>query len=307
MNFVSKGGSALRAGLVFLALTGLARAEDATNLLHIGQGAIALPDPGEDQRHWSGWTINLIDGSHAYGWVSAPETAYPHTIRLELAGVGRLSALVFDTRFEAVEREDGSRASEPVGAPVRHVEVWGAAASEEGPYGKILDAEIPADQRTRLSLPKPVDARWLKLVIRDNWAGGGQSRLSEVEAIGTFVKRVTAPDQPISAYYTHEYGGIALTRKGPFVTGCYNDGAGLLSGLLIGRVMRLAWAEPGERHIGMATLVAAHGDVYGFWFRDGDRMGSPWNSHRVSRLEDADLGKCRAVLLGRGGDKGLGK
>ncbi|HRE35340.1 MAG TPA: hypothetical protein PK217_09775 [Sphingopyxis terrae] len=47
---------------------------------------------------------------------------------------------------------------------------------------------------------------------------------------------------------------------------------------------------------GAATLVAANGKLYGFWYRPEDKMGSPWNAVREGGLAGADLGKCRAVL-----------
>ena len=37
------------------------------NILHISWGGIAEADAGEAARHWSTWTINLVDGGAAYG------------------------------------------------------------------------------------------------------------------------------------------------------------------------------------------------------------------------------------------------
>ena len=147
-----------------------------------------------------------------------------------------------------------------------------------------------------VKLPKPATARWLRLRVDSNWAGSGQTRLSDLAILGTLDQRGGAAIADASGVYAHEYGPILLRQKGNEVFGCYNDGLGTLRGTVFGRIMRLAWYSKAEGSIGAATLVAANGKLYGFWYRPEDRMGSPWNAVREGGLDGADLGKCRAAL-----------
>lgn len=147
-----------------------------------------------------------------------------------------------------------------------------------------------------VKLPKEAAARWLRLRVDSNWAGSGQTRLADLAVIGTLEQRGAAAIADASGLYSHEYGPILLRQKGNEVFGCYNDGLGTLRGTMFGRIMRLAWFSQQEGSIGAATLVAANGKLYGFWYRPEDKMGSPWNAAREGGLDAADLGKCRAAL-----------
>ena len=121
-----------------LCLPALARAQpETTNLLHITRGGVALADPGEGARHWSTWTINLVDGSNGYGWVSNDALQFPHDIRLEVAGIATISAVALDTRFDAVVREDGSASAAAQGSPVRAFENLG---QRQGPRRPLHQA-----------------------------------------------------------------------------------------------------------------------------------------------------------------------
>lgn len=274
---------------------GVVKAEP-TNILHITRGGIALADAGEDKRHWSEFTINLVDGSQNYGWTSEKDVTFPHTLNFELAGSGRISGIALDSTFAPVVREDGSASSKADGSAVRKFSILGSTKSPGGPYFKIFDGEAGKNQKTIFSLKSPVSARWIKLVINDNWNGGGQTRLSELELYGELDARGAGSSGDVSGLYSHEYGPIALKQDGSHVHGCYNDGDGEMEGVILGRTMRLGWYMAGEKSIGAATLVAANNQLYGFWYRDGDRMGSPWNATRVSGLDKADLGGCKKMV-----------
>lgn len=268
------------------------------NILHISWGGIAEADAGEAKRHWSTWAINLVDGGAAYGWLSDKGVPLPHALNFELAGNGKIAAIALDNRFEPVVREDGSMSQTAEGSPVRRFALLGSAKGPEGPYQTLVEGEAKADAQTVVKLPKEASARWLRLRIDSNWAGKGQTRLSDLAVIGTLEQRGAAAvaDAEASGIYSHEYGPILLRQKGHEVFGCYNDGLGSLRGTVFGRIMRLAWFSKEEGSIGSATLVAANGKLYGFWYRPEDRMGSPWNAVRESGLDGADLGKCRAAL-----------
>lgn len=271
-------------------------APEANNMLHITRGGIALPDTGEAERHWSEFTINLVDGSQGYGWTSEKAISFPHELKFELAGPGKISGLALDSTFAPVAREDGSASVSAEGSPVRRFTVLGATQSPDGPYFNLFEGEAAKDKKTSFKLDKPVSARWIKLVVNSNWNGAGLTRLSEFEVHGDLKQRGAGGVSDVSGYYTHEYGPIVLRQDGDRVYGCYNNGSGRIEGVILGRTMRLGWLESEQKSVGAATLVAAKDQLYGFWYRDGDRMGSPWNATKVSDLAKADLGTCRDKL-----------
>ncbi|WP_374524527.1 hypothetical protein [Sphingopyxis sp.] len=266
------------------------------NILHISWGGIAEADAGEAKRHWSTWTINLVDGGPAYGWLSDKSVTLPHALNFELAGNGKIDAVTLDNRFEPVVREDGSMSQTAEGSPVRRFVLLGSTKGPEGPYETLVEGEAKADAQTVVKLPKQATARWLRLRIDSNWAGKGQTRLSDLAVLGTLEQRGATAAADVSGLYSHEYGPILLRQQGSEIFGCYNNGLGTLRGTVFGRIMRLAWFSKGEGSIGSATLVAANGKLYGFWYRPEDKMGSPWNAVREGGLGAADLGKCRAAL-----------
>lgn len=265
------------------------------NILHITWGGIAEADTGEAKRHWSTWAINLVDGGPAYGWLSDKDVALPHALNFELAGNGKITAVALDNRFEPVVREDGSMSQTAEGSPVRRFALLGSTKGPEGPFETLVEGEAEADAQTVVQLPETT-ARWLRLRIDSNWAGSGQTRLSDLTILGTLEQRGAAAVADASGVYSHEYGPILLRQQGNEVFGCYNDGLGTLRGTVFGRIMRLAWFSKEEGSIGMATLVPANGRLYGFWYRPEDKMGSPWNATKESGLDGIDLGKCRAAL-----------
>jgi len=271
------------------------KAEPA-NILHISRGGIAYPDGDEVKRHWSNYTINLIDGSQAYGWTSEDKAALPHDLFFELAGNGRITGFALDSTFAPVRREDGRASNSPSGSPVRHFALWGSTVSRNGPWTKLYQGEAKADQRTAFTLDRPAEARWLKLTVNDSWAGGAPVRLSEFEVMGELAAKDGGAVPDVTGYYMHEYGPIVLRQDGHLIHGCYNNGDGQLEGMILGRVMRLAWYMPKEKSIGMATLVADGNQLYGFWYRDQDRMGSPWNAVKVPDSDKSDRGPCGSLL-----------
>lgn len=293
------------AGAMLLAGCSNSPAEKATekpaepagdNILHISWGGTAEADAGEAKRHWSTWAINLVDGGAAYGWLSDKGVTLPQALNFELAGNGKIAAVALDNRFEPVVREDESMSQTAEGSPVRRFAVLGSTKGPEGPFETLVEGEAKADVQTVVKLPKDVSARWLRLRIDSNWAGSGQTRLSDLAVLGTLEQRGAAATVDASGVYSHEYGPILLRQKGNEVFGCYNDGLGTLRGTVFGRIMRLAWYSKEEGSIGAATLVAANGKLYGFWYRPEDRMGSPWNAVREGGLDGTDLSKCRAAL-----------
>ena len=266
------------------------------NILHISWGGIAEADAGEAKRHWSTWAINLVDGGAAYGWLSDKGVTLPHALNFELAGNGKVTAVALDNRFEPVVREDGSMSQTAEGSPVRRFALLGSTKGPEGPFETLVEGEAKADAQTVVKLPKEASARWLRLRIDSNWAGSGQTRLSDLAVLGTLDQRGAAAVTDASGIYAHEYGPIALRQQGSEIFGCYNDGLGTLRGTVFGRIMRLAWFSKEEGSIGAATLVAANSKLYGFWYRPEDKMGSPWNAVREGGLDGTDLSKCRAAL-----------
>ena len=266
------------------------------NILHISWGGIAEADAGEDKRHWSTWAINLVDGTPAYGWMSDKAVTLPHELKFELAGSGKVRAVALDSRFEPVVREDGSMSQSAEGSPVRRFALLGSTAGPDGPFETLAEGEAKADAVTRVELPKETQARWLRLRIDSNWKGSGPTRLSDLAVLGELDQRGAGGSDDVGGVYAHEYGPITLRQKGNEVWGCYNNGLGTLRGTAFGRIMRLAWFSKEEGSIGAATLVAASGKLYGFWYRPEDKMGSPWNAVREKTLDGFDPGPCRAAL-----------
>ena len=296
--------SASAIALIFLASCGKVEKEkaaqtpapaDENNILHISWGGIATPDSGEEKRHWSNWTINLLDGSTAYGWTSDKNITFPHDLQFELAGIGKIKGFVVDTRFTPVLREDGSSSQSAEGSPVRKFAILGSTAGADGPYTTIFQGEAKPDTRNEFTPPKEISTRWIKLQIDSNWEGKGAARLAEFEALGTLEQRGVTDTADASGVYSHEYGPIAIRQKGNEIFGCYNNGMGTLRGTIYGRIMRLAWFSSQEKSIGAATLVPAHDRLYGFWYRYSDKMGSPWNASKIGGLEKADPA-CRKAL-----------
>lgn len=273
-----------------------APAPEGDNILHISWGGIAEADAGEAKRHWSTWAINLVDGGPAYGWLSETDAAFPHTLKFELAGTGKVRAVALDNRFEPVVREDGSMSQTAEGSPVRRFALLGSTVGPDGPFETLVKGEAKADAQTLIPLPKDAAARWLQLRIDSNWKGSGATRLSDLAVYGELDQRGAAGEGDVSGVYAHEYGPIALRRSGQDILGCYNNGLGTLRGTAFGRILRLAWFSKEEGSIGSATLVAANGKLYGFWYRPEDKMGSPWNAVKEQTLDSADLGACRAAL-----------
>lgn len=272
------------------------KALEGHDILHITWGGIAMADAGEEKRHWSTWTINLIDGSAAYGWQSDEAISFPHTLDFELAGAGKIRGVVLDSRFEPVIREDGSSSQSAKGSAVRRFALLGSTKGPDGPFEELIAGEAQKDVRSEFPLPKESVARWLRLRVDSNWAGSGATRLSELAVIGELDDRGSAVTADVSGVYSHEYGPIMLRQTGNEIRGCYSNGLGTLRGTIFGRVMRLAWFSAAERSIGAATLVAANGKLYGFWYQPEDKMGSPWNATRTQGLDGTDPGPCRAAL-----------
>jgi hypothetical protein len=274
-----------------------ARAEGApTNLLYIGEGGIALADGNEQGRDWRNFSINLVDGSNQYGWTSAPGTRFPHTLVFELERRSVIHRVALDSSFAPVVGYDGRRSEPPAGGPARRFRLWGVGPAGAGLAGAaqpvlLLEGELPRSSRAEYALAAPATVEALRLEILDNWGDEARTHLAEFEAIGSKVEGAPVNASGIDGLYAHEYGPIALRRDGDKVSGCYLNGAGALEGLVSGRVMRLAFLEPANGRMGAVTFVAAHDQLYGFWFNPLDAMGSPWNAPKVAGLV-GDLGKC---------------
>ena len=267
-----------------------------TNILHISWGGIAEADFNEAERHWSSWTIHLIDGKTSYGWTSAETIKFPHELHFELAGSATIDNIVLDNRFEPVIREDGTFSQEPTGSSVKEFELLGSLEGKHGSYFSIAKGQADKDQRSAIALSEPVQARWLKLVIKSNWGGGGVTRLAELEINGELDERGAAAVDDVSGVYDHEYGGIILRQDGHEVYGCYGDGYGQMRGQIFGRIIRLSWFSQIDQNIGSATFSATDKKIYGFWYGQNNIMGSPWNSEKLSSLDGVDLGGCQKAI-----------
>lgn len=155
----------------------------------------------------------------------------------------------------------------------------------------LLEGELPRSSRKEFDLGAAATVQALKLEVLSNWGDLPQTHLSEFEAVGAQAAGAQANPSAIDGLYAHEYGPIVLRRDGNKVTGCYINGTGVLNGLIDGRVIRLGYLETASHRLGSVVWVAAHDQLFGFWFGPLDTMGSPWNAPKVSDLT-GDLGGC---------------
>lgn len=273
-----------------------AEAEFETNILDLTWGGIAMSDGNDAAQPWSKWSINLVDGTAAYGWSSSEDIKFPHELNFELAGSGTITSFVVDARLKKILRQDGTHSQEGDGSSVRNFELQGSLEGPDGPFFTIVQGEADKDQYNRYVLEQPIQARWLKLVIKSNWNGGGLTRLSELEAYGELDERGAAGVDDVSGVYAQEYGNIILRQDGHEIFGCYGGGYGQLRGQIYGRMMRLSWFSQFDENIGNATFAATDNKIYGYWYGQNNITGTSWNSEKIGELGDTPLGDCQLAI-----------
>lgn len=292
-NHCSKILAVLSTCCLFAIPTQVAAQGGSSNLLHIAEGTIALPDGDEIDTQWRGFTINLLDGSDNYGWVSREGIAAPHRIDFELAQLSLIEAVALSSTFEAITAYDGELVQSGAGVgPARRFRILYSSSLEGDDFQILLEDELAPSSDMKFEFASAATVRRLRLELLSNWDDMPRTRLSEIRAFGTRLELDAGPDFDINGIYEHNYGPIVLRRNGNLVEGCYLDGRGLLNGVMNGRVLRLAYLEREDSRMGTALFVAAHEKLFGFWFGSRNEMGSPWNAPKIGSLA-ADLGGCK--------------
>lgn len=266
--------AAALAVLAAIALPGPARAQEAGadgDLLDLASGSLVLEYSGQYDETWA--AMMLIDATTEYGWASPENDPYPHHFVLELPRRHRLDTLTLSNRGA----EDGSYP----GISARHVEVLASVEGPDGPWREVATVEVPQGDRARAALPAGTEARWLKLVVRDNWGHDSYTELMEVGAAG---EPVGEPPEtpPLEGVYDTNYDLLEIHRAGTRIAGCYEWNEGHLNGSTDGRVARFQWVENEGRQSGTAIMVLASDGSYlnGYWYEHGDYQGL-WYGRRA--------------------------
>jgi outer membrane protein OmpA-like peptidoglycan-associated protein len=158
-------------------------------------------------------------------------------------------------------------------------------------------------------MPLPnVEARWLRLVVADNWGNADYTEFMDVEAYGTAVG--PAPRQTsVTGIYDSNYGTLRLVQEGSTVRGCYRGNAGTVQGATDGRMINVEW-RGNAGTFGSAVMVLTssgdflngvwyeRGSVQGIWFGKRVTQGQPCTTPGSSTLASELRATGRAVLYG---------
>lgn len=248
---------------------------DDGDLLDLASGTLVLDYTAQYDEEWA--AMMLIDATAEHGWASPENDPHPHHFVLELPRRHRLDTLTLSNRGA----EEGSYP----GISARHVEVHASVEGPDGPWREVTTVEVPRGDRTWTALPSGTEARWLKLVVRDNWGHESYTELMEVGAAGEPVgEPPEAP--PLEGVYHTNYDLLEIHRAGTRIAGCYEWNEGRLDGNTDGRVARFQWVENEGRNTGTAIMVLASDGDYlnGYWYEHGDYQGL-WYGRRVEGEE----------------------
>lgn len=234
------------------------------DLLDLAAGTLVLSYSGQYSQEWG--SMQLLDGTTSYGWSSPTGEPFPHQFVLELPRRYRLERLVLSNQ--------GAQESGYPGISARNVDVSVAVAAPDGPFEQVKTVEVPPGGRAETTLPEGTEARWLKLVIRDNWGHEEYTELMELEGYGEPAgERLDLP--PVTGVYDTNYGLLKIVRDGSRVAGCYDWGDGQIEGSTDGRVVRFEWIQADGEERGTALMVLASDGRYlnGFWYEYGNWQG----------------------------------
>lgn len=135
-------------------------------------GATVISTSSQYDDSWSGNL--LLDKTTEKGWCSAADSAFPHTIVIELKDIDRIKKFVIDNR--------GAQESGYPGISARRFELYASPLSKSYGHMLVLTGEAAQGARREFSLDTPVNARWLKLVILSNWGNASYTEIMELEA-----------------------------------------------------------------------------------------------------------------------------
>jgi outer membrane protein OmpA-like peptidoglycan-associated protein len=267
--------SIVLAGIIHSSLATSQEARLQDNRLAFSQGTVLLDYTSQygnrDSNQWL--ALGLIDGTPEMGWCSEKGAPFPHQFLFELNRNYVITNFGFDNR-KTQER------SYP-GISAKTVEVHASTVSREGPFDKILSTQIKPSKETYVPLSKPAQARWLKLVIRDNTGNSDYTELMEFIAYGEPTGE--APEtQPIGGTYRTNWNDFYLQGNTTSIRGCYDYFEGEFDGNKENHHLNIAWRQTnGEGKAAMAiTQDGAH--FNGFWYAGG-RLKGTWEGERKAQ------------------------
>jgi outer membrane protein OmpA-like peptidoglycan-associated protein len=249
-----------------------------------------------------GWEpLLVIDSNAQTGWSSPNKQTGGNIFVIELARVYNLQSIALDN--------SNSQESQHPGISARAVEVWVSITSPSSGFSKVATLEAPKGARKEFPI-KAIEAKWVKLVITNNWGDPEYTELMEIEGYGDPAGPPPQSLPPINGVFQTNYGPMRLVQQGTSVSGCYYAGDGILQGATDGRVVNLAWRQGKDKsRSGSAVMVLnAAGDyLNGVWYEGGREKGT-WAGARKANAPNpctgsdslaADLQQSgRAVVYG---------
>ncbi len=259
-----------------LAVTFSASAQKRIDILNMSAGTVVLSYSGEYSD--SGWTaMNVFDGNPMTGWSSPSGKPNGNYFLVELPQAYRLSSMVLDN---ANAQESGYP-----GISSRSVEVWASATGPDSGFRKVATVQAVKGGRKEFALPQGTVAQWMKIVVATNWGHPTYTELMEAELFGTPIGSPAHPS--LTGVYRTNYGPLSLLQQGNLVTGCYQQGTGIVSGAANGRVLNFEWRQSGN-HTGTAMMVLdSRGKVLnGVWYNAGQTaIAGEWVGTRDPNLQ----------------------
>lgn len=218
----------------------------------------------------------LIDGTTSEIWASSGEgkaKPYPHYFIIELDRVYAVQRL-------AVSNVNNDEADFP-GVSAKDVVILGSTESDAEGYRQLASIEGKQFGRAEVTLPKPANVRWLKVLVNSNYGHKYTTELSEIEVYGAPIGDAPKHPDPSGVYMTN-YGLLRIDVQGNKVEGCYDLDAGYVWGTTDGRVLNINWVEHKGAEKGDAILVLAGNGSFlsGLWWEKDVMMG-PWYGKRA--------------------------
>lgn len=190
-------------------------AKPKINVLAASQGTQVLTVTSQyDDGEWA--ARNLIDKAVGRNHGFSSSSNQPQEIVFELPKTAVFAEMIVDP-FTS-EGEDNW---------AKNVELWVSTTDPHGGFTKVLAVKVdnkrlasqdPAYSLTEQNfpLPSPATARWVKLMLKNNY-GGGYMQLGEVKLMGYFTEQESKAEK-LKNVLTEEHGGKLL-----YFSNQYND------------------------------------------------------------------------------------
>ncbi len=274
--------------LIRVPVANAADAAASINVLAMKNGGVVLVHTSQYDKEFP---VNaVIDSSLENYWASgkpSPGGWYPQSFVIEMDQVYALEKLVIDNR-ETDERDYP-------GVSARKVRFHVSTVSSREGWKPLLETEALQFDRKEIRLPKPVEARWLKVEVMSNFGHAQFVEINELEAYGKPVGDKPPLRDPSGVYQTN-YQLLMLKVDGDDVTGCYEMDKGYVYGKTNGRVFDIKWVEHKGEESGTALLVLSSGGfLNGLWYEDGVMKG-PWFGNKLPDAASIDCDPVSAAM-----------